>query len=144
MCHEQLHHRDAIGCSSTMRARQHDWPGGAGDRGILGYPPRPEAGGVVLSTCHRPDQRTPSNLTANSTRHLPDWPAQNVCKMLIALCGCFSLTEQFFDLTSMAVPTRVELERGPRGGYPLLLVADMWLAPGNVASTNRALLSEDQ
>jgi hypothetical protein len=38
-------------------------------------------------------------LTANSTEHLPDWPAQNVGKMLTAFCGCFWLTDQFFDLT---------------------------------------------
>jgi len=40
-------------------------------------------------------------LTANSTRHLPDWPAQNVSKMLIAFCGCFWLTDQFLDLTGI-------------------------------------------
>ena len=62
---------------------------------------RPEPGGVLLSTCHRPDQRTRSNLTANSTRHLPDWPAQNVIKMPTAFCGCFWLTDQFFDLTGI-------------------------------------------
>src|ERR1035438_2454305 len=82
-----------------MSARQHELPGGAGDSGILGYPRRPQPGAVLLSTCHRPDQRTRSNLTANPTRHLPDWPAQNVNKMLIAFCGCFWLTDQFFDLT---------------------------------------------
>ena len=32
-------------------------------------------------------------------RHLPDWRAQYVCKMLIAFCRCFLLTDQFFDLT---------------------------------------------
>lgn len=47
----------------------------------------------------RPDQRTRSNLTANPTKYLPDWPAQNVGKMLTAFCGCFWLTDQFFDLT---------------------------------------------
>jgi hypothetical protein len=40
-------------------------------------------------------------LTANSTEHLPDWPAQNVGKMLTAFCGCFWLTDQFFDLTAL-------------------------------------------
>src|ERR1039457_4115191 len=82
-----------------MSARQHEERGGAGDSGILVYPRRPEPGAVPLSTCHRPDQRTRSNLTANSTEHLPDWPAQNVGKMLTAFCGCFWLTDQFFDLT---------------------------------------------
>jgi hypothetical protein len=38
-------------------------------------------------------------MTANSTEHLPDWPAQNVGKMLTAFCGCFWFTDQFFDLT---------------------------------------------
>src|ERR1017187_4128908 len=81
-----------------MSARQHEYRGGAGESGNLGYPRRPEPGAVLLSTCHRPDQRTRSNLTANSTEHLPDWPAQNVGKMLTAFCGCFWLTDQFFDL----------------------------------------------
>src|ERR1035437_2336079 len=86
-----------------MSARQHEERGGAGDSGILVYPRRPEPGAVLLSTCHRPDQRTRSNLTANSTEHLPDWPAQNVNKMLIASCGCVWLTDQIFDLTGTAI-----------------------------------------
>src|ERR1035437_9868790 len=85
-----------------MSARQHEERGGAGDSGNLGYPRRPEPGAVLLSTCHRHDQRTRSNLTANSTEHLPDWPAQNVGKMLPAFCGCVWLTDQFFDLTGIA------------------------------------------
>src|ERR1035437_7458388 len=95
-----------------MSARQHEQPGGAGDSGILGYPRRPQPGAVLLSTCHRPDQRTRSNLTANSTEHLPDWPAQNVGKMLTAFCGCFWLTDQFFDLTRSASGNRVFVPRG--------------------------------
>src|ERR1022692_3090329 len=86
-----------------MSARQHEERGGAGDSGNLGYPRRPEPGAVLLSIFHRPDQRTRSNLTANSTEHLPDWPAQNVGKMLIAFCGCFWLTDRFFDLTGIGV-----------------------------------------
>src|ERR1022692_486949 len=86
-----------------MSARQHEERGGARDSGILGYPRRPEPGAVLLSTCYRPDQRTRSNLTANPTRHLPDWPAQNVNKMLIASFGCVWLTDQLFDLTAIGV-----------------------------------------
>src|ERR1035441_9983645 len=92
-----------------MSARQHEYRGRAGDSGNLGYPRRPEPGAVLLSTCHRPDQRTRSNLTANSTEHLPDWPAQNVGKMLTAFCGCFWLTDQFFDLTPRAQIENVEV-----------------------------------
>src|ERR1035441_8381618 len=88
-----------------MSARQHEYRGGAGDSGNLGYPRRPQPGAVLLLTCHRPDQRTRSNLTANSTEHLPDWPAQNVGKMLTAFCGCFWLTDQFFDLTGNSQDT---------------------------------------
>ena len=44
-------------------------------------------------------------MTANSTEHLPDWPAQNVGKMLTAFCGCFWLTDQFFDLTGNSQDT---------------------------------------
>src|SRR5580692_5295162 len=99
-----------------MSARQHESPGGAGDSGIWGYPRRPEPGGILLSTCHQPDQRTRSNLTANPTEHLPDWPAKNVGKMLAALCRWFWLTDQFFDLTGYH-PTshrRVDDANGPQ------------------------------
>ena len=46
------------------------------DSGIWGYPRHPEPGDELLSTRQRPDQRTRSNLTANPTKHLPDWPAK--------------------------------------------------------------------
>src|ERR1035438_4621148 len=106
-----------------MSARQHEYRGGAGDSGNLGYPRRPEPGAVLLSTCHRPDQRTRSNLTANSTEHLPDWPAQNVGKMLTAFCGCFWLTDQFFDLTgkSGACPSATESYFHLKFRYSMLL-----------------------
>src|ERR1017187_3818498 len=97
-----------------MSARQHEERGGAGDSGNLGYHRRPEPGAVLLSTCHRPDQRTRSNLTANSTEHLPDWPAQNVGKMLTAFCGCFWLTDQFFDLTGYVFEKMWNVTKRPR------------------------------
>jgi len=74
---------------------QHEYRGGAGRAGNLGYPRRPEPGAVLLPTCHRPDQRTRSNLAANSTEHLPDRPAQNIGKMLIASTGAFGSRTSF-------------------------------------------------